>query len=81
MIFLLLTHGDYMWSNVTLTIQAGTHIYLHADTPVFVDGSLNLLEYQMVCGIFYRRSFDYPILVTSVLGQGSTLIKAARIMF
>ena len=30
-------------SNATLTIQAGAHIYLHADAPVSVDGSLNLL--------------------------------------
>jgi hypothetical protein len=30
-------------SNTTLTIQAGTHIYLHADAPVFVDGSLIIL--------------------------------------
>jgi hypothetical protein len=27
-------------SNVTLTIQPGTHIYMHADAPIYVDGSL-----------------------------------------
>jgi hypothetical protein len=27
-------------SNVTLTIEAGTHIYMHADAPINVDGSL-----------------------------------------
>ena len=30
-------------SNATLTIQSGTHIYMHADAPVYVDGSLNVL--------------------------------------
>lgn len=27
-------------SNVTLTIQPGTHIYMHADAPIYVDGTL-----------------------------------------
>ena len=35
--------GLHIDSNVILTIQAGTHVYLHADAPVFVDGSLQLL--------------------------------------
>jgi len=30
-------------SNATLTIQPGTHIYMHADAPVYVDGSLKVL--------------------------------------
>jgi hypothetical protein len=30
-------------SNATLTIQAGTHIYVHADAPIYVDGSLKVL--------------------------------------
>jgi len=30
-------------SNATLTIQPGTHIYMHANAPIFVDGSLNVL--------------------------------------
>src|SRR5664279_3556578 len=30
-------------SNATLTIQSGTHIYVHADAPIFVDGSLKIL--------------------------------------
>ena len=30
-------------SNATLTIQPGTHIYLHADAPIYVDGSLKVL--------------------------------------
>ena len=30
-------------SNTTLTIQPGTHIYMHADAPVYIDGSLNVL--------------------------------------
>ena len=30
-------------SNATLTIQPGTHIYVHADAPIFVDGSLKIL--------------------------------------
>jgi hypothetical protein len=30
-------------SNVTLTIQPGTHIYIHADAPIYVDGSLKVL--------------------------------------
>ncbi|HEX3767812.1 MAG TPA: hypothetical protein VHT72_05510, partial [Puia sp.] len=29
-------------STATLTIQAGTHIYLHADAPILVDGSLKV---------------------------------------
>lgn len=35
--------GLHIDSSSTLTIQSGTHIYLHADAPVIVDGSLNLL--------------------------------------
>jgi hypothetical protein len=35
--------GLHIDSNTTLTIQAGTHIYMHADAPILVDGSLNLL--------------------------------------
>jgi hypothetical protein len=35
--------GLHIDSNASLTINAGTHIYLHADAPIFVDGSLNLL--------------------------------------
>ncbi len=30
-------------SNATLTIQPGTHIYMHADAPIYVDGTLNIL--------------------------------------
>jgi len=30
-------------SNVTLTILPGTHIYMHADAPIYVDGSLIVL--------------------------------------
>ena len=30
-------------SNASLTIQAGTHIYMHADAPIFIDGSLKVL--------------------------------------
>jgi hypothetical protein len=30
-------------SNATLTIQPGTHIYIHADAPIYVDGSLRVL--------------------------------------
>jgi hypothetical protein len=30
-------------SNATLTIQPGTHIYIHADAPIYVDGSLKVL--------------------------------------
>jgi len=30
-------------SNATLTIQPGTHIYIHADAPILVDGSLKVL--------------------------------------
>ena len=30
-------------SNATLTIQPGTHIYVHADAPIYVDGSLKVL--------------------------------------
>jgi hypothetical protein len=30
-------------SNATLTIQPGTHIYIHADAPIYVNGSLNVL--------------------------------------
>ena len=30
-------------SNATLTIQPGTHIYAHADAPIYVDGSLKVL--------------------------------------
>lgn len=30
-------------SNATLTIQPGTHIYMHADAPIYVDGSLKVL--------------------------------------
>jgi len=30
-------------SNATLTIQAGTHIYIHADAPIYIDGTLNVL--------------------------------------
>jgi hypothetical protein len=30
-------------SNVSLTIQPGTHIYIHADAPILVDGSLKVL--------------------------------------
>jgi hypothetical protein len=30
-------------SNSTLTIQPGAHIYIHADAPIYVDGSLHVL--------------------------------------
>jgi hypothetical protein len=30
-------------SNATLTITAGAHIYIHADAPVYVDGSLKIM--------------------------------------
>lgn len=30
-------------SNAALTIEPGTHIYIHADAPFFVDGTLNVL--------------------------------------
>jgi hypothetical protein len=30
-------------SNATLTIQPGTHIYVHADAPIYVDGSLKVM--------------------------------------
>jgi hypothetical protein len=30
-------------SNATLTIQPGTHIYMHADAPLYIDGSLKVL--------------------------------------
>ena len=30
-------------SSVTLTIKPGTHIYVHADAPIYVDGSLKVL--------------------------------------
>ena len=30
-------------SNVTLTIQPGTHIYMHADAPIYIDGSMKVL--------------------------------------
>ncbi len=30
-------------SNATLTIQPGTHIYMHADAPVYINGSLKVL--------------------------------------
>jgi hypothetical protein len=35
--------GLHVDSNATLTVQAGTHIYMHADAPIFIDGSLNLM--------------------------------------
>ena len=34
-------------SNATLTIQPGTHIYIHADAPIYVDGSLQVLGDSM----------------------------------
>ncbi|HEY4936176.1 MAG TPA: hypothetical protein VII44_06330, partial [Puia sp.] len=30
-------------SNASLTIQPGTHIYMHADAPIYIDGSLKVL--------------------------------------
>jgi hypothetical protein len=30
-------------SNASLTIQKGVHIYMHADAPIYVDGSLSVL--------------------------------------
>jgi hypothetical protein len=30
-------------SNATLTIQQGVHIYMHADAPIYIDGSLQTL--------------------------------------
>ncbi|HEV3223647.1 MAG TPA: choice-of-anchor Q domain-containing protein [Puia sp.] len=30
-------------SNAILTIQAGTHIYMHADAPIYIDGSLKVM--------------------------------------
>lgn len=30
-------------SNVTLSIQPGTHIYMHADAPIYIDGTLKIL--------------------------------------
>jgi hypothetical protein len=30
-------------SNVTLTIQAGVHVYMHADAPLYIDGTLKVL--------------------------------------
>jgi hypothetical protein len=29
-------------SNATLTIQSGVHIYMHADAPIYIDGTLNI---------------------------------------
>ncbi len=54
--------GLHIDSNATLTIQAGTHIYLHADAPVFVDGTLNLLgESPDSLRIYFTGDrLDYP---------------------
>src|SRR5664279_904753 len=54
--------GLHVDSNATLTIQAGTHIYLHADAPVFVDGSLNLLgESPDSLRVYFTGDrLDYP---------------------
>ncbi len=30
-------------NNATLTVEAGTHIYMHADAPIYVDGTLKVL--------------------------------------
>jgi hypothetical protein len=30
-------------SNTSLTIQPGVHIYMHADAPIYVDGTMNVL--------------------------------------
>jgi hypothetical protein len=30
-------------SNATLTIEPGVHVYIHADAPVYIDGTLNAL--------------------------------------
>jgi hypothetical protein len=45
-----------------LTIQAGTHIYLHADAPIIVDGSLNLLgESPDSLRVYFAGDrLDYP---------------------
>jgi hypothetical protein len=49
-------------STATLTIQAGTHIYLHADAPIIVDGSLNLLgESPDSLRVYFTGDrLDYP---------------------
>ena len=54
--------GLHIDSNATLTIQAGTHIYLHADAPIFVDGSLNILgESPDSLRVYFTGDrLDYP---------------------
>ena len=54
--------GLHIDSNATLTIQAGTHIYLHADAPIIVDGSLNLLgESPDSLRVYFTGDrLDYP---------------------
>ena len=49
--------GLHIDSNASLTIQAGTHIYLHADAPILVDGSLKLHGRiaRQPAGLFCRR--------------------------
>jgi hypothetical protein len=39
----VITGGLTVNANATLTIQPGVHIYMHADAPLFIDGTLQVL--------------------------------------
>jgi len=49
-------------TNATLTIQKGTRIYLHADAPVLVDGTLKITgeKYDSARVYFSSDRLDYP---------------------
>ncbi len=47
-------------SNATLTIQPGTHIYMHADAPIYVDGSLKVLGTDSQRVYFTGDRLDQP---------------------
>jgi hypothetical protein len=67
-------------SNTTLTIQSGTHIYMHADAPIYVNGSLQVLgdtaENQRVS--FSSDRLDQPYAVYPGSWPGIYFMKSSQ---
>jgi hypothetical protein len=47
-------------SNATLTIEKGCHIYIHADAPFIIDGSLNVYGNDSTRVVFTGDRLDLP---------------------
>jgi hypothetical protein len=58
----VITGGLLVDQNATLTIQKGCHIYLHADAPLIVDGTLNVTgeKYDSTRVVFKGDRLDAP---------------------